>query len=93
MDGSTNPENHPYTIIAALVLLGLMDALSIPFWLYIGQPNIFNNKTPNDLLRHVYILWGTLSESSGDSLGCWCYIGVLWALGDSRSGLENLCLH
>jgi len=31
---------------------------NIPLWLYIGQPNIFNNKTPNDLLRHVYILWG-----------------------------------
>jgi hypothetical protein len=32
-DGSTNPENHPYTITTAIVMNGLLDALAIPsFW-------------------------------------------------------------
>ncbi|MGC5324922.1 hypothetical protein [Brevibacillus sp. SYSU BS000544] len=32
-DGSVNPENHPYTITTAIVMQGLLDALSIPsFW-------------------------------------------------------------
>lgn len=29
-DGSVNPENHPYTITTAIVIQGLLDALSVP---------------------------------------------------------------
>lgn len=29
-----------------------------PFWSYIALPNDFNQDKPNDLVHHVYILWG-----------------------------------
>jgi hypothetical protein len=30
----------------------------LPFWSYMPLPNKFNRSTPNDVLHHVYTLWG-----------------------------------
>jgi len=30
----------------------------VPFWKYIAVPNRYNRKSPNDLVHHVYTLWG-----------------------------------
>lgn len=44
-----------------------------PFWSYIALPNAFNQDVPNDLVHHVYILWGIDQAISclGESAAPW----------------------
>lgn len=51
-DGTTNPENHPYTITTAIVLEGLLDALSIDtIWSEMEKQMI------KDLISDVILYW------------------------------------
>lgn len=51
-DGTINPENHPYTITTAIVLQGLLDALSIKdFWTDVEEKEI------KHLIADVILYW------------------------------------
>lgn len=51
-DGTINSENHPYTITTAIVLQGLLDALSIEdFWTEVEEKEI------KDLIADVILYW------------------------------------
>ena len=51
-DGSVNPANHPYTITTAIVMLGLLDALSLPnFWTFAERQEM------RTALRDVSLRW------------------------------------
>lgn len=51
-DGTTNPENHPYTITTAIVLEGLLDAISIEdFWSEAEEREI------KQLISDVILYW------------------------------------
>jgi len=53
-----------------------------PYWEYIAQPNPLNSKRPNDLIHHVYILWGleTYRETGGHVKFPWTLEGTLESL-------------
>lgn len=55
-----------------------------PFWPYIGLPNILNKEEPNDLVHHVYILWGMeLYRSYGGS------VGLPWSIDQAIQSLDR----
>ncbi|MEN6405468.1 MAG: hypothetical protein ABFC77_03250 [Thermoguttaceae bacterium] len=43
---------------AKAVVATMIMRKGLPYWLYCPQPNKFNYKHSNDLLHHVYTLWG-----------------------------------
>lgn len=88
-DGTTNPENHPYTITTAIVLQGLTDALSISsFWTENEKQEI------QRIIKNVCLYWceevwtgkgnsGYFWYSISSSDACFCpnvsamFLGVL----------------
>jgi len=51
-DGSVNPENHPYTITTAIVMMGLLDALSLDEFFSPAE-----KKAILDVLKSVGLRW------------------------------------
>lgn len=44
--------------MARLILAEMEPRNGLPFWHYIPTPNALNQDEPNDIVHHVYILWG-----------------------------------
>lgn len=67
-DGTTNPENHPYTITTAIVIESLLDALSIKdFWTEAEKKQI------KDLISDVTLYWLKNIYVGGENMGCLGY--------------------
>lgn len=56
----------------------------LPFWDYMPAPNKFNRHTPNDLVHHVYTLWGI--EQYRDNGG---KIALPWTREQARQSLDT----
>lgn len=57
-DAERQPIEKRADALATAIVKTVQPREGLPFWKYAPAPNRFNNDRPNDLVHHIYILWG-----------------------------------